>query len=57
MALDEPNNFDEVFTVGGFTYLVDKRLLPAIRPIMVDFNTEGFSVTGGHSDAFGQCGI
>jgi hypothetical protein len=57
MALDKPNSFDEVLTVGGFTYLIDKRLLPMIRPIMVDFNANGFSVMGRRSDRFGQCGI
>jgi len=46
MALDEPNGFDEVFTVDGFTYLVDKRLLPMIQPITVDFNEGVFSITG-----------
>jgi Fe-S cluster assembly iron-binding protein IscA len=56
MALDEPNDFDEVFTVDGFTYLVDKHLLPMVQPITVDFNGYTFSITGRGFGAYSQCG-
>ena len=56
MALDEPNDFDEVFTVDGFTYLIDKRLLPMIQPITVDFNGYAFGIAGRGFGACSPCG-
>ncbi len=42
MALDEPRDTDEVYTVHGFTYLVDKSLLEKAKPIKIDFSLTGF---------------
>jgi Fe-S cluster assembly iron-binding protein IscA len=54
MALDEPNDFDEIFEVDGFTYLVDKQLLAEAQPITVDFKTIGFYITGNSTNRNGQ---
>jgi len=37
MALDEPNDKDEVFKDNGNTYVVDKTLFEQAKPITVDF--------------------
>ncbi|MBW2369064.1 MAG: hypothetical protein JRH15_14390 [Deltaproteobacteria bacterium] len=37
MALDEPRDTDEVFDIGGYTYLVEKTVLEQAKPITVDF--------------------
>jgi Fe-S cluster assembly iron-binding protein IscA len=46
MALDEPNDSDQIFEVDGFTYLVNKQLLDEAQPITVDFKAIGFYITG-----------
>jgi hypothetical protein len=56
MALDEPNDFDEVFILNEISYLIDKRLLPMIQPVTVDFNKDGFNITGRDSFAICQFG-
>ena len=49
MALDEPNENDEMIKDNGVTYLIEKDLLEQAKPINVDFvDTErgsGFSIT------------
>jgi hypothetical protein len=55
MALDEPNDSDEIFEVGGFTYLVDKQLLAEAQSITVDFKTIGFYITGNSTHRNSQC--
>lgn len=37
MALDEQKETDEVFTVRGATFLVDKTLLERAKPISIDY--------------------
>jgi len=37
MALDEPQENDEVIGDNGITYLVEKTLLEKAKPIVVDF--------------------
>ena len=49
MALDEPNDFDEIFEVDGFTYLVNKQTLDEAQPITVDFKSIGFRITGNYA--------
>ena len=67
MALDEPKDTDQVFTIEGFTYLVEKELLEKAQPITVDFSGMGFkldcsldfgSAAGGCSSCStaGKCG-
>jgi Fe-S cluster assembly iron-binding protein IscA len=59
MALDEPKDDDQVFNDNGITYLVNKDLLEAIKPIHVDFVDagfgSGFSITSSLSQG-GACG-
>ena len=46
MALDEPNNNDHMFEIDGFTYLIDRHLLASAQPILVDFGSFGFHISG-----------
>lgn len=55
MALDEPNDSDQIFEIDGFTYLVDKQLLAEAQPITVDFKTIGFYITGKSANRNSQC--
>jgi len=61
MALDEPNEQDQVFELEGVTYLVDSALLNQARPIKVDFvedaHCSGFSITSmlARPDNCGSC--
>lgn len=45
MALDEPKENDEVKTVDGFTYVIDKEFLQRAQPVKVDFIDYGFRLT------------
>ena len=49
MALDEPKENDEVFKDNGLTFVIDKELLNAVKPINVEFvespRGNGFAVT------------
>lgn len=45
MALDEPKDNDEIFTIDGFTYAIDKGLLEATQPVTIDFKSIGFHIT------------
>ena len=61
MALDEPNEQDQVFELAGVTYLVNGTLLNQVRPIKVDYvedaHCSGFSITSTLSkpDSCGSC--
>ena len=55
MALDEPKNNDDIFDIDGFTYLIDKHLLASAQPILVDFGSVGFYITGTTVNAKGPC--
>ncbi|MBN1842283.1 MAG: hypothetical protein JW883_08395 [Deltaproteobacteria bacterium] len=37
MALDEPQEDDEVFDNNGLTFLVDRQLFDIAKPIRIDF--------------------
>ncbi len=37
MALDEPNEGDEMFTKNGLTFMIEKSLYEEVKPIKVDF--------------------
>lgn len=49
LALDEPNETDEVIETGGFTFIVEKSLLEQAKPIRIDYIMgsmgEGFIIT------------
>jgi iron-sulfur cluster assembly protein len=59
MALDEPNENDEVFENNGFTFLIEKKLLQDAQPITVDYiitpGGEGFIINSGMKKA-SDCG-
>jgi Fe-S cluster assembly iron-binding protein IscA len=59
MALDEPNDGDEVFNAEEFTFLIEKKLLADSKPIKVDYITtpqgEGFIISSGAKKA-SDCG-
>jgi Fe-S cluster assembly iron-binding protein IscA len=44
MALDEPNENDNVFEVDGYQYLINKEFLKKAKPIKVDFQMYGFKL-------------
>ena len=46
MALDEPKDTDETFDVDGLAYVVDKKLLERVQPIVVNYTAMGFYVSG-----------
>jgi Fe-S cluster assembly iron-binding protein IscA len=55
LALDEPNDNDEVYDISGFKYVVDKALMEQAKPIKIDFRDRGFNITS--SMEFGRaCG-
>jgi Fe-S cluster assembly iron-binding protein IscA len=45
LALDEPNDNDEVYDISGFKYVVDKALLEQAKPIKIDFMDRRFSIS------------
>ena len=65
MALDEPKDTDQVFSIEGFTYVVDKEFIKKATPVKVDYLDYGFRLTssiefdskcgGCHSD--GSCAV
>ncbi|MCX7634359.1 MAG: hypothetical protein N2Z74_01275 [Syntrophales bacterium] len=59
MALDEPQNSDEIINDNGLTFLIDRDLLAEVQPIHVDFITtprgSGFKLTSNLSATAG-CG-
>ncbi len=65
MALDEPKDTDQVFSIEGFTYIVDKDFMQKANPVKVDYLDYGFRLTssiefdskcgGCHSD--GSCAV
>ncbi|MDD5344650.1 MAG: hypothetical protein PHW12_09550 [Smithella sp.] len=61
MALDEPNNGDEVFEEKGTKFVVEKDIFNQAKPINVDFIStpqgDGFKINSSLSPAEGSgCG-
>lgn len=60
MALDEPQENDEVIKDNGITYLIDKELLDQAKPINVDFVDSafgsGFSISSKLAACCPSCG-
>lgn len=44
LALDEPNDADEVIEVVGYKFVVDKELYEKAKPLTVDMSPFGFAV-------------
>jgi len=59
MALDEPNDNDDVFENNGFTFLIEKKLMKESQTITVDYivapGGEGFVINSGMKKA-SDCG-
>jgi hypothetical protein len=61
LALDEPNEKDEVFENDGFTFLIEKGLLTQTGSVKIDMTYYGFVVEsenpvgGGGSCDSGSC--
>jgi Fe-S cluster assembly iron-binding protein IscA len=55
MALDGPQEDDEVFDDDGITYVINSELFERVKPIHVDFITtymgSGFSISANMSEA------
>ncbi len=47
MALDEPKDTDNKYTVDNFQYVVNKDFMEKVKPIKIDFTTFGFKVSSG----------
>ncbi|NNG06603.1 MAG: Fe-S cluster assembly protein HesB [Desulfobacteraceae bacterium] len=56
MALDEPQENDEVIKNNGITYLIDKELLDQAKPINVDFVESAFGSGFSISSKLAACG-
>jgi Fe-S cluster assembly iron-binding protein IscA len=56
MALDEPQENDEVIKDNGITYLIDKELLDQAKPINVDFVESAFGSGFSISSQLSTCG-
>ena len=59
MALDEPNENDDVFTEAEFTFIIEKSLLEQAKSVNVDFVSnaqgQGFVITSGMASDCGGC--
>jgi len=49
MALDEPNDLDNVYDIDGFKYIINKEFLEKAKPVKVDFLQVGFKITSGYN--------
>jgi hypothetical protein len=47
MALDEPKDTDNIYTLNDFQYVVNKDFMEKVKPIKVDFTPFGFKVSSG----------
>ncbi|MFH2009115.1 MAG: hypothetical protein ABI333_21170 [bacterium] len=59
MALDEPNDKDEIQKVDGFSVFAEKQLLEQVGGVTVDYTVtgfgEGFSIKSGNQSPT-ECG-
>src|SRR5690554_1664107 len=60
LALDEPNENDEVMEQEGFKFIVEKDLYEKAKPISIDISAMGFTVDSalplGGGDCSTSCG-
>jgi iron-sulfur cluster assembly protein len=60
IALEKPQETDEIFEIEGFQYIIDKKLLKNVEPIKVDSDGFGFRISGSgiaHQHGCGNCGF
>ncbi|NLD38135.1 MAG: hypothetical protein GX654_14815 [Desulfatiglans sp.] len=56
VALEKPGKNDEVFTVEGFTFIIDKELWKDVRPLKVDADSISFRISGNGIEPNSGCG-
>lgn len=44
MVMDQERPNDESYSIGDFTFLVDRDFMEKVKPIKVDFKNVGFSI-------------
>lgn len=60
IALEKPKENDAVFTIDGFDYIIDKKLLEKVQPVKVDSDGFGFRISGSGvapQHGCGNCGF
>jgi hypothetical protein len=45
MVMDKERPNDETYNIDRFTFLVDKDFMAKVKPIKIDFNNVGFSIS------------
>ena len=45
LALDEPNENDDTFDQGDFTFVIEKPLMEQAKSVKIDISYMGFTVT------------
>jgi Fe-S cluster assembly iron-binding protein IscA len=56
VALENPTDFDSVFEIEGFRYVVDNVLLERVKPIKIDSDGYGFRISGSGVPPHHGCG-
>lgn len=56
VAFEKPKNNDEVFSVKGFTFIVEKELLDQLKPIKIDADSISFRISGNGIQPNSGCG-
>lgn len=56
LALDQPNDADQVFDTNGYSFCINTELLTQAKQVKVDFSDFGFSVQSELQFASGGCG-
>jgi len=46
IALEPPNSHDRVFEAEGYTYVINKKLLKLVQPVLIDSDGVGFRMSG-----------
>lgn len=46
IAIERPFTNDHVFDIDGVTYVINKKLLNLVRPILIDSDGVGFRISG-----------
>lgn len=56
IALEPATELDQVFSIDGFKYVVNRRLMQRIQPIIVDSDGVGFLLSGNGVNSTSGCG-
>ena len=55
MALDEPKETDNLYTIDKYQYIVDKNFMESIKSLKVDYSAYGFRITPGVETTSSGC--